>query len=501
MTKRSMFTVLAGVALASLAATAQAAPDALAHLWAIISDPAIAGGAMLAWGPAVRSLQAQHATEVEGMTKIAALLGDRDLTESEQADYEAHKAKAGSLKSRISMAMEAESVSAGLAPVDPAPAVQGRGQGAVTIPAGSRIETSERSDNDPKRGFRSMGDFAASVVGATSAGRTGRAFDARLNGLWNAPSAAAPGTYTGEGSGSDGAFLIPPGFSTEIFSLSLEDMSYMPMCDTVNIDGNSMAFPRDETTPWGTDGVRAYWQGEATSGQERKLALGLDSLRLKKLLALTPVSDEMLADSSALGSYLPGKMAESIRWKANEAILFGTGGAQPLGMFNAPAAVLVAKDSGQATGTLSATNAANMMARLMPGSFPRAVWLTNNDVIPAITTMTLGNFPIYMAPGSPSSPIGQAPYGMLLGRPIDVTQHAKSFSSEGDLCLVDFKGYRVITKAGGIETATSMHLYFDADVMAFRTTFRMDGAPKASKPVTPANGSNTLSHFIKLAAR
>jgi HK97 family phage major capsid protein len=224
-------------------------------------------------------------------------------------------------------------------------------------------------------------------------------------------------------------------------------------------------------------------------------------MRLKKLIALTPVSDEMLQDSSAMASYLPRKMAVSIRWKANEAILFGTGGAQPLGAMNSPAAVLQAKDVSQATGTLSATNVANMMARLMPGSFPRALWLINNDVLPAITTMTLGNTPIYMAPGSPNSPIGQAPYGMLLGRPLTVTQHAKSFSSEADVSLVDFKGYRVITKAGGIETATSMHLYFDADAMAFRTTFRMDGAPMASQPVTPANGSNTLSHFIKLQAR
>ena len=42
---------------------------------------------------------------------------------------------------------------------------------------------------------------------------------------------------------------------------------------------------------------------------------------------------------------------------------------------------------------------------------------------------------------------------------------------------------------------------FDADAMAFRTTFRMDGQPKLAAPITPAKGSNTLSPFVQLAAR
>jgi hypothetical protein len=46
-----------------------------------------------------------------------------------------------------------------------------------------------------------------------------------------------------------------------------------------------------------------------------------------------------------------------------------------------------------------------------------------------------------------------------------------------------------------------MHLYFDADLTAFRTTFRMDGQPKIVAPINPAKGSSTLSPFIQLGAR
>ena len=93
------------------------------------------------------------------------------------------------------------------------------------------------------------------------------------------------------------------------------------------------------------------------------------------------------------------------------------------------------------------------------------------------------------------------PYGSLLGRPIIVSQHAKSFSSQGDVMLMDLSYYQTITKAEGMSTASSMHLYFDADATAFRTTFRVDGQSKIVAPITPANGSNTLSPFVQMGAR
>ena len=82
-----------------------------------------------------------------------------------------------------------------------------------------------------------------------------------------------------------------------------------------------------------------------------------------------------------------------------------------------------------------------------------------------------------------------------------VSQHANTFSAQGDILLVDLKYYQTITKAGGMQTATSMHLYFDADLTAFRTTFRMDGQSKLNSPITPAKGSATMSPFIQLGAR
>lgn len=369
------------------------------------------------------------------------------------------------------------------------------------ISVGSAIGpiVTDNREADPKRGFGSLGEFMQAVYQADKPGKSidGRLLLGGLGGM----SAAAPGNFSNEAAGQDGGFLVPPQFSQEIFKLSLGEDSLLPLTDNVEISGNSMAFPKDETTPWGTNGIRAYWQGEAASAVATKPVLGLATLRLKKLMALVPTTDELLDDANALTTYLPQKVALSIRWKANESILFGAGNGIPVGCMNAGAIVTVAKESGQATQTLVPQNLAKMIARLPPGSFTNAVWIVNNDVLPALFTLSLGNFPIYLPTGLTVGGIQISPYGTLLGRPVFVSQHANTFSSQGDVLLVDLSYYQTITKAGGMQTATSMHLYFDADLTAFRTTFRMDGQSKITNPIAPAKGSNSLSPYIQLAAR
>lgn len=348
----------------------------------------------------------------------------------------------------------------------------------------------DRTTLDEKKGFKSFGEFAAAVQQANT---NRNAVDARLS-----IEAAAPGTYGNESSGADGGFLIPPEFSRSIFTLSQTEDSLLPMTDNTDVSGNSMVFPKDETTPWGTDGVRAYWQAEASAATATKPKLGTNILRLHKLMALVPLTDELVSDTNALDSYLPGKVADSIRWKVNEALLFGNGNGQPLGAFNGGASIMQTKEAAQGASTVLLANITNMIARLIPGCYPRSVWLITPDALPSLFGLTLGNYPIYL----PTNQGAQGnPYGTLMGRPIIVTQHAPAFSAQGDISLVDMSYIRSITKAGGIQTATSLHLYFDADATAFRATFRVDAQPKIVAPVSQAKGAKTLSAFIQLEAR
>jgi HK97 family phage major capsid protein len=430
-----------------------------------------------------RLLQQKKAAAVAAAKALnaTATAENRDLNAEELAQFDAYMKDAESLQANIERAEKMEALDKG-----------------AEVANDATISVTENVANDPKGGFNFVGEFMKAVHGAHVAKIQSGPIDQRL-----LIGAAAPGagTYANEGSGADGGFLIPPEFGTDIFQLSLGGNSFLERTDKVNVTGNSMSFPRDESTPWGTNGVRAYWQGEVSQPGGTKPNIGYELLRLKKLMALVPVSDEMLDDSNAMASYLPKKIGASIQWKTNEAILFGTGAGLPQGAMNSGAVITVAKDSGQAASTLTAMNLANMIARLPEGSYETAEWIINNDVLPSLFTLTLGGFPIYLPAGSGVGAIKGSPYGTLLGRPVNVSQHANTFSSVGDVMLVDLSYYQTITKASGVQTATSMHLYFDADATAFRTTFRVDGQSKISKAIDPAKGTTKLSPFVQLGAR
>lgn len=442
----------------------------------------------------IRALQARKAKNVEAMQalSIKSSSEDRVFTAEESAEFDRLEAENVSIGAQVAREERLATEAAQL--------------GVLDVPGARQIAGGEPVvEQDPKRGFRTFGDFAKSVK--EEGPNISNPKDSRLK-----IGAATPSTVGNELSGADGGFLVPPEFASEIFSYAFEQDSLLPLTDGTPVSGNSMVFLKDETTPWGSDGVRGYWQAEATAGTVTKPKYQTTTLRLYKLMALVALSDELLEDANALESYLPRKTGDSIRWKINEAILFGSGVGQPLGAFNASnnAVVTVAKETSQATLTLLFQNIAKMIARLPEGSFARSQWLTNNDCLPAIMGLTspatggaAGVYPIYMPPIANQTAGGVQvlnPYGTLFTRPIRVTQHAKSFTAQGDLLLMDPFYIRSISK-DAMETATSMHLYFDADATAFRTTFRVDTQPKIVNPIAPYNGSNNLSPFVQLGAR
>lgn len=428
-------------------------------------------------------LREQRAENVAAATALvdAAEAEDRDLTDDEQTHLDEFRASIAALDTRITRQEELMELDR-QAPPQAGDANTRQHQHNQNI-SGMR----DLREDDPKHGFASFGEFAVAVRNATQPG--GMPADGRLN------IGAAPTTYGNEGTGADGGFLIPPEFSSNVSQHSLEEDAFLPLTDNDEIQGNSMTFPRDETTPWGSNGIRAYWEGEGDQGAQTKPVIGSDTMRLRKLMALVPVTDELLSDAAALSGYLERKTGESIRWKSNDAIINGTGAGQPSGIVNAACLVTQAKKASQAADTIVADNIVKMFARnTNPG---RAVWLVNPDAYPQLPLLTIGDQPMFVGPMGLQS----APAGSLLGRPIMMTDTLQTLGDLNDIQFIDFQGYKSITKAGGIETATSIHLWFDYNIMAFRATFRMDGQPWLASAITPPNSAVTRSPFVTLAAR
>ena len=361
------------------------------------------------------------------------------------------------------------------------------------VPAGAGARSRENIGDDPMRGFRGMADFAQAVRKSTGAVKQGIGeVDDRLRIV------GAPTDFHREGGSSDG-YMVPPAIREEIWRVAFADEGLLASFAPEPTSSDSVQLYVDESTPWGSSGVQANWAAEGAQFSPSRLSQGARNVQLHKLYAFVLATSELVNDAPRLGNRLTLQAGEAIRYQAEEAIVTGDGVGKPLGYMDSGALVTVAKESGQAADTIVAANVAKMLARmLMTGDTSRAFWLVHQSALPQLMTMTLGDMPIWTPP---TTGFVNAPGGFLLGKPVRFSEHCETVGDLGDIQLVNPTGYYAATKQGGIDFASSVHLYFDYDIEAFRWTFRLGGQPYLKAPVSPAKGSQTLSHFITLAAR
>ncbi len=494
--KKSIFSLVAICLMAVLASTgtAFAAPDLVASGLQLAQHDMPTTLQLLAFGAAgtirqLNALRAQREARVAEMNTIAAAAAASEtgqLTPEQRTQFDAAREAVAAIDgdmARVQASIDAARAGAG-----------------VEIRDGASIQTRDNTRDAANHGFRSFGEFAVACVAAANGNRDQR-LQAGSGGLQIDAASTLPTNYGNTTTGADGGFLVPPEFSNAIVETAYnQNDSFVPLTDNTPVQGNGMAFPVDETTPWGSSGVKAYWTDEGGAGTDSKIKLDPAQLRLKKLTALVPLTEEMLSDSTAISSYVARKVPEAIAFKTNEALWSGSGAGKPKGFYAATSLLVsVAKESGQTADTIVAQNITKMRARMSARSYRRAIWTINNDALPQLDNLlfatTATNSVIYNPNG------GRYGYGTLLGRDLMVTDFNESVGDKGDIVLIDWGMYRTITKSSGMETATSMHFWFDRGLTAFRTTFRIDGQPSITSPVTPNKGSNTLSPIVTLDAR
>lgn len=437
--------------------------------------------------------------------KARAAAEQRDMTDDERKDLDQIFASFEELSADIERLERLDTMNASIAApagrrteADGAPDTQ-----AATNPNQTRaqIESQRQRASVPaqprdnretgKWGFRSQGEYFSAVVKAS---QRGAAPDPRLI-------ANAPTSYGSEGVGADGGFAVPPDFRTAIVQKVMAEDSLLGRTDQMTTSSNSITVPTDETTPWqATGGIQAYWESEGGQKQQSKPQLTEKTVKANKIIALVPMTDELLQDAPSMAAYVASKAPVKIDFKVNQALISGTGVGQPLGFLNSGALVTVAAQSAQTADTVVYDNIVNMYTR-MPASAKRtAVWLVNEDVEAQLMKMQFPGtgtaVPVYLPPGGLSA----APYGTLLGRPVITSEAAPALGDVGDISFVDFSQYMSVVKAGGVKQDVSIHLFFDYDITAFRFVLRVGGQPWWNTPITRANGSSR-SPFVTLAAR
>lgn len=410
---------------------------------------------------------------------------DADMSEEDAAEFEANITEIPKLAARISrldrmVAAATPQAGANRRTVSDQAANASSGSGR-TVPATARVD--QRTG-----GFRHLGEFAscARAAAMNDDGARNRLMAANMS----------------EGVGEDGGFLVPAEFRDSIMKVVEGEESLLSRCDASTTARNAVTHPKDETTPWGTSGIRAYWEGEASSVTAANAKFQGDTLRLNKLFARIDVTDELLEDAPQLDRYLRVKAPEVMTSVINLAIVQGNGAGKPLGFMNSGALVTVAAETSQPTDTVHHRNIVKMYTRMYAPCRARSVWLINQDVEPQLHLMSFRDgtstpVPVYLPPGGVSS----TPYGTLMGRPVIPVQAMETLGDLGDIALVDLSMYRALTKSGGARVDTSIHLKFDTDETVYRFIFRLGGSPWWSAPISPRDGSNTLSPFVTLATR
>lgn len=351
-------------------------------------------------------------------------------------------------------------------------------------------------------GFRNLGEMAYHV---RRSAMHGGATDPRLERL------ASATTYGNESSGVDGGFAIPPDFRNDIVQMVMGEESLVSRCDQVKTEGNTITYPTDETNPWqSSGGVQAYWDNEAAAMSQSKPALGESTTKLNRITALVPMTDELLEDAPAMDSYLRRKAPEKIAFKVDMALLQGTGVGQPLGLLNSPALVSVAKENSQIADSFIANNVIKMFYRMPSRSRSKAVWVVHPDLEPWLPKLSLAGLDndgnsvtgwgtqLYIPPGGLSA----TPYGTLMGRPVIPHQGCETIGDKGDVFFVDWSQYLVLLKTGtNPRVETSIHLWFDQNLTAFKFILRIGGKPWWSTTQSARDGSTTYSPYITLEAR
>ncbi len=374
-------------------------------------------------------------------------------------------------------------------------ALKGETPEAPAIKASDRVEVKERIDDDPKHGFKSLGEFAISVRAAEAGGSS---IDKRL--LVKAP------TGLGEQIPADGGFLVPEEFSAQLMQKVHQTGVLVNKCTSIPMASNSIKIPtineisRADGARQG--GVRGYWAAEAALRTASDPSFGQVSLDLKKLTVTTYATDELLSDSAfALEGLLSTLAANEIGFMLDDAIINGTGVGQPLGILNAPALVTVPKENQQVADTIVFENVEKMWSRLYAPCRANAVWFVNQDCLPQLHTMAItvgvGGVPVYM----PANGLAGQPYGTLYGRPVIEIEQCDTVGNFGDIILADLSQYLLGSKSSGITSATSIHLRFLYDETCYKWTLRVDGQPWWNHDLTPKNSANTLSPFVALAER
>jgi len=303
-----------------------------------------------------------------------------------------------------------------------------------------------------------------------------------------------------EASGTGGGYLVPPEFYDGLMRVVAENTFFRRRAFVQPMAAAALQFPYlDVTTPQAAGvspffgGVQMTWTEEAQARSESEPSFKMMELKAHELSGYAVSSNVLLQDAGVgLEKFLLTLFGQAIGWFEEYAFLQGNGVGKPLGVLNSPAAIAVNRADAN---KVQLADVAAMLARLLPSSQRRAIWVVHPFVLAQLVQLADAGGNVVWLPGSGGAQDGVP--GTLFGLPVITSEKVPALGTKGDCCLIDPHMY-VIGDRLQIEIAASEHVHFLKNQMTWRVVERVDGQPWLEKPITLQDGASTVSPFVVL---
>jgi HK97 family phage major capsid protein len=361
------------------------------------------------------------------------------------------------------------------AAMEAAPAINGDAGKSVTV-------TQDEAD----RPFKSIVDQLIAVKAHKVDGKTAP----RLNFL--------KATGASEGIPSDGGFLLDPTLTDEVLKPIHEDGPFSSLVRRLPVGNNSNSGyinGVDETSRvtgsrWG--GIRGYRLSEGATKTRSAPTFRRINWELKKYAVVAVGTDELLADAAMWSAIVQQGASEELNFMVNDDIMNGIGLAGPQGFMQSGALIsAVRTDANEVDGA----DISRMWNRMDLRGRGNAIWFVGNDTQPQLDQLFAVSSTAVLYPWASMANGVQG----LYGRPIVTTEFNPALGTLGDIVLCDMSQY-LLWEKGGVESSSSIHVYYLSDETAFRFVYRVDGKSTVDSALTPYIGSTTTSPFVALAA-
>lgn len=421
---------------------------------------------------ALRERRAKLVGEMQALIK-ASEDEDRDLDEDETASFDAMKSEKDTIDRRLE---RAETLATSVAALDATVPAASRGGGVVRPPA-----------PEARREFESFAEFLSAVRFNPN--------DQRLNYV---ESAGADGeNFSAElrmDNDTSGGFMVPPQLRTTMMRVEPQAALVRPRANVIEAGTppdapvTIPALDQSGDSPANMyGGVEVKWIGEGEEKPETDAKLKAIELTPHEVAGLVTVTDKLLRNWQAAGSFIEGLLRSAVTASEDHAFLRGSGAGQPLGALNAGATKYINRAGAN---TIAYDDLLSMVSRLMMrGGSP--VWSMPQAALVPLAKMTDPEGHYIWKPGAVD---GFA--GTLLGYPVRWNNRSPALGQKGDVLLADWSHY-LIKDGSGPFVAASEHVKFTSNKTVIKIFWNVDGQPWLTAPIKEENGYE-VSPFVGL---